>query len=68
MSKNLNFGIVKNNQKTYISNESDVSNNNHIISVNVNIQNLPTNIVDFKKTHPNKYDIKPLNIKRNHPN
>jgi hypothetical protein len=73
MNKNLTFGLVKNNQnqKSYLTlnnnNDSDVNTNNHIISVNVNIQNMPNGMMDFKKTISNniKYDIKPVNLKRN---
>ncbi len=71
INKNLTFGVVKNNQKNYLNtmnNDSDISTNNHIISVNVNIQNLAPNMMDFKKNNANRYDIKPLNLKRNHQN
>jgi len=37
---------------------------NPIISVNVNIQNVPPNMIDYKKSTVPKYEVKPITLKR----
>lgn len=41
-----------------------MSSNNAIISVNVNIQNMPGNMIEFKKNMAPKYEVKPIINKR----
>lgn len=68
LNKNLTFGIVKNTQKGYMGSmvpETEIPQPNSYISVNVNIQNVPQPLIDYNKKNVAKYEIKPVNLKRN---